>query len=153
MQPTDHTSIACGSARQRAGGAERRGAHLCVLLEREHDLGRAVPPRRDVFCHEARLRPARLCRLDGPREAKVAHLEVAVRVQEQVRRLEVAVDHVGRVQGLEGAEGLVDEVLWVVVREVLCPDDTVHVGLHELLDHWKASSAGRTIVRSDHDVR
>ena len=45
-------------------------------------------------------------------------------------------DHVGRVQGLEGAEGLVDEVLRVVIREVLGTDDAVHVRLHQLLDHY-----------------
>lgn len=42
--------------------------------------------------------------------------------------------HVGRVHRLEGAQRLVDEVLAVVVRELLCADDAVHVGLHELLD-------------------
>lgn len=35
---------------------------------------------------------------------------------------------------LERTEGLVDEVLAVVVGEVLGADDTVHVCFHELLD-------------------
>ena len=107
---------------------------FCVLLEGEHDLGRAVPPRRDVFGHEACLGPRRFRRLHRPGEAEVAHFEVAVGVEEEVGGLEVAVDDVGAVEGLEGAQGLVDEVLGVVVGEVLSADDAVHVGLHEFLD-------------------
>lgn len=72
---------------------------------REHDLGRAVPPRRDILGHEARLAAVGLGREDAAREAKVAHLEVAVGVEQEVGRLEVAVDDVGRVHGLEGAQG------------------------------------------------
>lgn len=40
-----------------------------------------------------------------------AHLQVAVGVEQQVGRLQVAVDDVGRVQRLERAERLVDKVL------------------------------------------
>ena len=40
-----------------------------------------------------------------------AHLEIAVGVEQQVGRLEVSVDHICRVESLERAEGLVDEVL------------------------------------------
>lgn len=40
---------------------------------------------------------------------------------------------VGRVHGFQCPEGLVDEVLAVVVGEVLGADDTVHVSLHQLL--------------------
>ena len=45
-------------------------------------------------------------------------------------------DHVRRVESLQRAERLIDEVLRVVVREVLSADDAVHVGLHQLLDHY-----------------
>ena len=110
--------------RERFGG--RRRANV-----RQHDLRRSVPPRRNVFGHEAGIL---LCRLDASRQAKVANLKVAVGVEQEVGRLEVAVDDVGRVEGLEGAEGLVDKVLGVVVGEVLGADDAVHVGLHQLLD-------------------
>lgn len=41
---------------------------------------------------------------------------------------------IGRVHGLEGAQGLVDEVLAVVVGQFLSANDTVHVSLHELLN-------------------
>lgn len=85
---------------------------------RQHDLGRAVPPGRYVFGHEASLATVRLGRLGRPREPKVADFDVAVGVQEQVRRLEVAVDHVGRVQRLDRPEGLICEVLHTEARWV-----------------------------------
>ena len=51
-------------------------------------------------------------------------------------------DHVRRVESLQRAERLIDEVLRVVVREVLSADDAVHVRLHQLLDHCGARSRG-----------
>lgn len=54
---------------------------LCVLLEAQHDLRRAVPPRRDVFSHVA-IRPAAgQGGLRRAREAKVADLEVAIGIE------------------------------------------------------------------------
>ncbi len=47
-------------------------------------------------------------------------------------------DHVRRMESLERTEGLIDEVLGVVVGEVLGADDAVHVGLHQLLDDYGA---------------
>lgn len=35
---------------------------------------------------------------------------------------------------LEGAEGLVDKVLAVVVTQILGPDHSVHIRLHQLLN-------------------
>lgn len=43
-------------------------------------------------------------------------------------------EHVGGVHRLQGAEGLVDKVLAVIIAKVLCADHTVHVGFHQLLD-------------------
>ncbi len=113
-----------------------RETHLSVLLKCEHDFWGAIPAGRDVFCHEARLGPRRLRGLNGARKAEVADLEVTIGVEKEVRRLEVAVDDVCRVQRLERAQILIDKVLCVVVREVLRADDAVHVRLHQLLDHW-----------------
>ena len=84
----------------------RRIPYLGVHLERQHDLGRAVPPRRDVFGHEPSLGARGLRGAHGPREAEVAHLEVAVRVQQQVRRLEVAVDDLVGVHVVAGTDEL-----------------------------------------------
>jgi hypothetical protein len=75
---------------------------LVVLLPREHDLGRPVVARRDV---------ARHLRVLEPGEPKVAELEVAVFVDENVGRLEVAVDDAGRVDVFQAAEHLVEKVL------------------------------------------
>lgn len=77
-------------------GKDAAGApdvHLdVVLLPREHDLGRAVVPGRHVARH--------LGVLDAG-EAKVADLEVAVLVDQDVARLQVTVDHACRVHVLE----------------------------------------------------
>lgn len=40
---------------------------------------------------------------------------------------------VSAVQSLERPAGLVQKVLAVIVREVLCADDAVKIGLHKLL--------------------
>jgi len=58
-------------------------------------------------------------------------------------------DNISGVQRLEGAQGLVDEILGVIIRQVLCSDHTVHIGLHELLNHCRAfmSRARRNKVK------
>lgn len=61
--------------------------------------------------HEAGFSAVGLSSLRRPRESKVTDFEVAVGVEKKVRRLEVAVDDVRRVKGLDRSEGLVREVL------------------------------------------
>lgn len=56
-------------------------------------------------------------------KAKVADLELAVGVDEQISGLEVAVENVGGVNVLEAAEGLVDEGLEVGVGQWLLGAD------------------------------
>ena len=98
-----------------------------VVLVLDEELGRAVPPRHDVLGERLRAR------VDAAREAKVADLEVAVLVHQQVARLEVAVEHLRRVHRLEAAQDLVDKVLDVVVGErLLRVDDVVQVGVEQL---------------------
>ncbi|KAM0859882.1 hypothetical protein ACQ4PT_046899 [Festuca glaucescens] len=92
----------------------------------EQQLGGPVPPRDDVLRHHVALRR-------GARQAEVADLEVAVGVEEQVAGLEVPVDHVRRVDVLEPAQQLVQEVLTVLLGEFLVrADDVVEVRVHEL---------------------
>ena len=74
-------------------GVEKLTSHI-VLLPREHDLRRAIVPRRDVTRH---------LRVLQPREPEIADLEVAVLVDENVGRLEVAVDDAGRVRVFQAA--------------------------------------------------
>lgn len=62
------------------------------------------------------------------------YFEVAVGIEEQVGWLEITVEDVGRVHTLEGAECLVDEVLAVVVAQILGPDHSMHIRLHQLLN-------------------
>ena len=42
--------------------------------------------------------------------------------------------------GLQSAQRLVDEILAVIIRQLLCADDTVHVGLHKFLALMSVSS-------------
>ena len=101
-----------------------------VVLEAEHDLRRAIPSRGDILGHE----PGILLGVDreASREAKVADLELAIRIDQQVARLEIAVQHVGRVDVLESAQDLVDEGLEVGVGEGLPgSDDSRQVAFHQ----------------------
>lgn len=84
---------------------DRRG----VVAAGEQKLWGPVPPCHDVFGHELLLVGP------GARQTKVADLEVAVGVDEEVARLQVPVQHVGRVDEAEPPEDLVDKVLAVLV--------------------------------------
>ena len=102
-----------------------------VTLETEHDLGRPIPSRGHVLGHVTRI----LLWVDREpsRKTKIADLELAVGVDEQVAGLEVAVQHIGRVYVLQSAEDLVDEGLEVGVGQGLAgSDDGSQVAFHEL---------------------
>ena len=102
-----------------------------VALEAQHDLRRAVPARRHVLSHVARI----FLRVHGKAagQSKIADLELAVGVDQQVAGLEVAVQHIGRVDVLQAAQDLVDEGLEVGVGEGLAgADDGGQIALHEL---------------------
>ena len=73
------------------GQKEKKKNVTHVVCKAEHDLRCAIPPRRDIFGHEPLL--LRLIKPAG--ESKIANLELAVRIDEQVARLEIAVQHVG----------------------------------------------------------
>jgi hypothetical protein len=90
-----------------------------VIRKAEHDLRCAVPPRRNVLGHESLL--LRLVEPAG--EPEIANLEFAIRVHEQVARLEITVQHVGRVDVFKAAERLVNEGLEMRVREGLARTD------------------------------
>ncbi len=91
--------------------------HLCV----EHDLRCAVPPGGHVLCEGARVV---VVRVGDAAQAEVADAQVAVRVEQQVRRLQVAVQHVGRVDVLKTAEDLKGEpreFFYMTNKEILFP--------------------------------
>lgn len=103
---------------------------LGVFLERQHDLRGTVPASSHIFRHEARVVVGR-----GGRASKteIAHLQIAVGIEQEVGGLQITVQDVGRMHGLESSQCLVDKVLTVIVRQILRTDDTVHVGFHQFL--------------------
>lgn len=58
-------------------------------------------------------------------------------------------DDICGVESLECAQGLVDKILGMVVREVLCSNDTVHVSFHEFLNHCGDGRMIEIIVRKE----
>lgn len=89
--------------------------------EREAYLGGTVPTSGNVFGHEAgsSLAVHVGIHLETSRESKIANLEFAVGIDEQVARFEVAMEYVSRVNVFETAQRLVDEGLVVSVGERL----------------------------------
>lgn len=86
-----------------------------VVRKVEHDLGRAIPPHRDVFGQNL----VRRCLAEPACLPEIANLEVAVHIHEEVAGLEVAMQHISRVDVFQTAERLVDERLEVRVRKGL----------------------------------
>lgn len=87
-----------------------------VLLPCEHDLGRSVVSRRDVARHLGIL---------NPRQSKVTDLQVAVLVDQDVTRLEVAMDHSGRVHVFETTLGISAPAEDVRDSEELSPESGI----------------------------
>ena len=99
-------------------------------------LGREVPARRDVVRHGLDAARRLLVEVHA-RQPKVANLQVAVRVDEQIPRLQVAVRHRRRrrVQKFHAPQHLVDEELDVVVGEGLGRfDHGAQIRLHQIRD-------------------
>ncbi len=110
-----------------------------VFLESQHNLRSSVPTSCDVFRHEARVIFLGSSRAS---QTKIADLEIAICIEKQVGWLEISVKNVGGVHSLESAEGLVDEILAMVIGQVLCTDNTVHIGFHKLLRNVRKSCPG-----------
>lgn len=67
-------------------------------------------------------------------QSEIAHLQIAIGIEEQVAGLEISMDDIGGVNRLQGSQDLVGEILSMVVRELLRSNDSVQVRLHELLN-------------------
>jgi len=91
-------------------------AHLGVLLECQHDFGCTVPTSGDVFGHETGFGSRGFRRLDRASKAEITDLEITVGIEQQVGGFEVSMYNISGVQRLEGTQGLVDEVLGVIIR-------------------------------------
>ena len=79
-------------------------------------------------------------------------LEVTGGVEQEVGRLQVAVQDVGRVDVLQPTEDLVEEVADVVVAQVLGLQELVQVGLHEVLDDVSARLHVKELVQQNTQV-
>ena len=90
-------------------------AHLGVLLKRQHDFGCTIPASSDIFGHETSFGSRWFRGLNRPSKTEIADLKVTVCIKQQIGWFEVSMDNVGGVQRLEGAQGLVDEVLGVII--------------------------------------
>jgi hypothetical protein len=82
----------------------------------KHDLRGSVPPGSNVLREETRVVVIRICHAS---QAKVADLEVARCVQQQIRWFQIPVQHVSRVNVLQTAEDLVSKVADVIVAQSL----------------------------------
>jgi len=110
-------------------GARHTG--FCVLRETEHNLRSSVPSCSNVLGLEASSNIVGLV-AEATGETKVANLQLAVGIDEQVAGLEVAVQDVCRVDVFETAENLVDEGLEVGVGQGLATaDDGGQITFHQ----------------------
>ena len=109
-----------------------------VWLPAENDLRGSVPPGDNVLGHGLYVLHLSVCvwrLLNAAGEAEITNLQVAVRVDQQIRGLDVPMHHIRRVHEKEAAEQLVHEILVVLVGErLLRHDQAVQVSLH-LLSH------------------
>jgi hypothetical protein len=113
-----------------------RKIHLtgfCITLETQHDLGRSIPPRSDVFCHETDIGFGIVA--ESSCQTEITNLEFTIRIHQQVAWLQVAVEDIGRVDIFESSTELVDKVLEMSIRQGLFrADNLVQIGFHEFLD-------------------
>ena len=95
----------------RGNVTEGAPTHLGVHLEGQHDLWGAVPAGSDVFRHNTNFLACGDAGLDASSQPEVADLEVAVGIEEEVSRLQVTMNNIGTVDGLQGPESLINEIL------------------------------------------
>mmetsp|Transcript_47145 Transcript_47145/g.123707 ORF Transcript_47145/g.123707 Transcript_47145/m.123707 type:complete len:274 (-) Transcript_47145:40-861(-) len=100
----------------------------------EQDLRGAVPTGGHVVRQRGRGLIHRLDLVQRARKPKVSNLEDAVLIEQQIRRLQVPMQHAGGVAVLEGLQRLVDNELLVHWLEDIGPHHRVQVGLHEVED-------------------
>ena len=109
-----------------------------IVGEAQHDLGSAIPAGSNVLGHETLVRCAACIVVTTTRavsasKAEVANLELTVRVDEEVTRLEIAMEDVGRMNVFKTAERLIDEGLEVSIGEgLLRANDRMKISFHKL---------------------
>lgn len=75
-----------------------------------------------------------MLQVSPPRSSQAVYLEIAIGIQEQVAWFKVAVQHVSRMHAFEGTQSLVDKVLAMIITQILGPDYSMHVSLHQFLN-------------------
>lgn len=66
-------------------------------------------------------------------QAEVADLDVAVVVDQDVGRFQIAMDHIGTVDGLKPSDYLIDKILDMLVQHHLRVDELMQIGGHKFL--------------------
>ena len=90
---------------------------------------------------------------EAARDPKVGDAELAVAVDEEVRRHEVAVEDAGGVEGGDAAEELPREVAAVVLAQRLRRlDDLVEVGVHQLRHQVQVAPVAERAAGRAHDA-
>ena len=96
-----------------------------VVSKAQHDLRSSVPSGGDILRHESLVGSSRLAllwicaRLIPASKTKVAYLQLAIGIDEQISRFQVPVQDVCAVDIFEATEGLIDERLEVGIGERL----------------------------------
>jgi hypothetical protein len=101
-----------------------------VALKAEHNFGSTIPSSGDIFRHV----PGVLFWIHrkASRQAEIANFKLAVGIDQQISRFEVAVQDISGVNVLQAAKDLVDEGLEMRIRERLSrSDNRCQVTLHE----------------------
>lgn len=101
-----------------------------IVRETKHNLRCAVPPCSNILRHQPEVRdaPARRGTSSGritACQSEVANLKLAICIDEQIARLQVAVKHVRRVDVFKSAKSLIEEGLEMSVRERLAGSDLI----------------------------
>ena len=85
-------------------------------LRIQHDFGCSVPSCGYVFGEKPCVIVIRIC---DAGQTKVTDLKITSRVQQEIRRLQIAVQHVGGVDVFKASQNLVEEVANVIVAQTL----------------------------------
>ena len=100
-------------------------------MKAQHDLGCAIPSGGNIFRHVA-------CVLfwvhrEASCQTKITNFQLTVRVDQEIARLQVSMEDIGRVDVFETTQDLINEGLEVSVGKRLTrPDDSSQVAFHEL---------------------
>jgi len=106
-----------------------------IVGEAQHDFGRSVPARGDIFSHEplvASSPGSSPTRSVTPSKTEIANFEFAICVDKKISWLQIAVQNVGRVDIFQTTKSLVNERLEMGIGQWLARTD-----LHNIVKRLK----------------